>query len=186
MRLLLLLVTMSPYKVPASRFLAAAFAPLVAIAIWVVPVPAAAHVELDSASPALNAQLDVAPSEVVLRFAHELTIPAVEVTVTDRAKRAVTVGAATVDGAVVTQPLKQNLLPEVYQVSYRVISDDGHALTNSYTFTVGSPPALSSVEVKKVSNGSGVWWFFGGAVLFILVGVVAAVVVMSVRRRHWR
>ncbi|WP_195908209.1 copper resistance CopC family protein [Nostocoides sp. HKS02] len=100
---------------------------------------AQAHAALVAASPASGSVLYAPPSRVVLRFSDPVSTSFATVSVTDGAGRSVDAGPATVDGAVVTQPLAPGLASGRYAVSYRIVSDDGHPVSDTYSFSVALP-----------------------------------------------
>lgn len=99
--------------------------------------PAAAHTALISADPAPGASVDSPPEKIVLTFTEPLRQPSSASVVVDGKDHEAKVSVA---GArlVVTpvEPIAGN-----YRVSYRVVSADGHPISGTTDFTVGSAPA---------------------------------------------
>jgi hypothetical protein len=58
-------------------------------------------------------------------------------------------GGPTVDGATVTQPLRPLEPSGVYEVTWRVVADDGHPISGTFAFTyAGTPtPTTSTSDV---------------------------------------
>ena len=102
---------------------------------------AQAHAVLVSISPADGAQLAKAPTQVVLTFDEAVSTSFATVAVTGPSGGSVVSGRATVDGAKVTQALKSGLTSGTYSVAYRVVSDDGHPVSDRTTFTLTLPAA---------------------------------------------
>ncbi|MFC5289584.1 copper resistance protein CopC [Actinokineospora guangxiensis] len=98
--------------------------------------PAYAHDQVLAQSPAADAALDASPRRVSLTFTDTpLDIGAV-VMVVDPAGRNWAAGEPRISGATVEQPV--GALPDGhYQVRWRVVSADGHPISESYPFTVG-------------------------------------------------
>jgi methionine-rich copper-binding protein CopC len=112
----------------------------VALLGWLVTAGVAqAHAELVAASPARGSVLHAPPREVVLTFSEPVSTSFATVSVTDGAGRSVDNGRAAVDGATVTQRLTSGLTSGGYAVSYRIVSDDGHPVSDSYAFTLALP-----------------------------------------------
>lgn len=100
---------------------------------------ARAHAELVAASPASGSVVHAPPTRVVLTFSEPVSTSFATVSVTDGAGRSVDEGRATVDGAMVTQALTPGLPSGGYAVSYRIVSDDGHPVSDTYAFTLALP-----------------------------------------------
>ncbi|MDI6102573.1 copper resistance protein CopC [Actinoplanes sp. NEAU-A12] len=117
---------------------------LAALLFVLVPgVPAWAHNALAEASPAKNATLKKAPSEVRLRFLQKLDPTYTTITVSNAAKEQIATSAPAVDEATGVVTLAAPLTNGVYTVAYQVVSTDGHTVKGSYQFTVDDPaPAL--------------------------------------------
>lgn len=101
--------------------------------------PAFAHDRLVSASPAENESLDAAPTEVVLEFSGEILDTGSLVRVTNANGDSVTRGELVLNGRTVTQPLTADLPTGQYQIVWRVVSEDGHPITDKYQFAIGEP-----------------------------------------------
>jgi methionine-rich copper-binding protein CopC len=107
-----------------------------AAALLVAGPPAYAHDQVLAQSPAADAALDGSPQRVSLTFTDTpLDIGAV-VMVVDPAGKNWSAGEPRISGATVEQPV--GALPDGhYQVRWRVVSADGHPISESYPFTVG-------------------------------------------------
>lgn len=113
------------------------------------PLAASAHDGLIASSPAADSTVETLPAELTLTFSAELITGegATEVVVTDAAGTSVTDGAATVEGAVVTQPLTAAGEAGEYHVVWKVVSSDGHPTSDEFFFTVttaGTPPVATA------------------------------------------
>ena len=116
--------------------------------------PASAHAVLVKVTPAANARLTTAPTQVVVEFNQPVSMSFARVVVTTAAGVSVTQGTATVLGAEVTQALSPGLTPGEYRVAFGVTSSDGHPVTGESKFTLtlssGAAPESSAV-VPSVS-----------------------------------
>jgi copper resistance protein C len=192
--------------VPRTLTVTAAMA-LTALFVVLGGGPAAAHTGLQSSTPADGEALTTAPDAVTLTFATAVASQFAQVAVTGPDGQSVTTGEATVEGAVVQQPVNPNG-DGSYVVAYRVVSDDGHPVSGEVSFTLtgtGAAPAptqaaspaeastpapstpapaaasaASAAADSDTSDGSG-WGLW-----LLLIGVVAVFVVgtmLALRRR---
>jgi methionine-rich copper-binding protein CopC len=115
---------------------------------------AQAHAVLRSISPADGAQLTQAPTQVVLTFDEPVSTSFATVTVTDASGASVASGRTKVDGAKVTQALDGDLTSGKYTVAYRVVSDDGHPVSDKTTFTLALPAADTPTSGGPTSSAS--------------------------------
>ena len=111
---------------------------LAAFLVFLSPLSASAHDALVSSSPAADESVETVPDALTLTFNAKLIggEGATEVVVTDPAGNSITDGAATVDGAIVTQPLQGAGPAGAYHVIWKVVSSDGHPTSGEYSFTV--------------------------------------------------
>ncbi|MGZ6371891.1 MAG: copper resistance CopC family protein [Candidatus Limnocylindria bacterium] len=97
---------------------------------------AAAHVVLMSSTPAAEANLQTAPTQVTITFDDELNPDLSDLTVADASTSVVGTGA--VDLTVADRNVMSRAVtitqPGIYTVSYRVGGVDGHELTGSFSF----------------------------------------------------
>lgn len=101
---------------------------------------ASAHDQLISSSPASDERLDKPPASITLTFISPLLTLGHEVRVVDDNARNWVSGAAVLTRETLTQPLPE--LPDGgYQVSWRVVSADGHPISGGYRFRIGNPAA---------------------------------------------
>ncbi|WP_354349636.1 copper resistance CopC family protein [Pseudarthrobacter sp. PvP090] len=116
--------------------------------------PAAfAHDQLISSSPAPDERLDKAPASITLAFSSPLLALGHEVRVVDDNARNWVSGAAVLSRETLTQALPE--LPDGgYQVSWRVVSADGHPISGSYGFRVGNPAAAAPAASPGPAAGA--------------------------------
>jgi methionine-rich copper-binding protein CopC len=111
---------------------------LLLAALWFAPAEVSAHAYLVKATPAQRAVVFVPPARVQLLFSERLEPKFCAVTVTDAKGKSVD----NADLKVTEDNPKQltiGLMPlpaGVYNVQFRVLSVDGHVVTNQFTFTV--------------------------------------------------
>lgn len=152
----------------------------------VLAVPATAHTELESTSPADGAALTTAPSQIDLVFSEAPLADAIDVSVTDPAGAVLASSLpATVTEATVSATWPAELSDGAYTVNYRVVSDDGHPISGSFSFTVGdasAAPATTDPAAAAEPNG-GVP--VGILVVVTVVGLaIVAVAIALVSRRN--
>ncbi len=135
-----------------KKFLAALFL------VLATSFPINAHSSLVSATPAENVVLSEFPTEIVLEFNENL------LQLGDANPNKVEVrnsmgdllsSAAVVSGTKISAPLQITGNDE-YQVSYRVVSGDGHVIEDNYTFKVESEIATAmpiSAPVEEPEGG---------------------------------
>ncbi len=105
---------------------------------------ASAHAALLSMSPAAGSTVTKAPTQVVLTFNEAISTSFATVTVTGQDGDAVSSGRPVVSGKKVTQKLA-DIGSGRYTVSFRVVSEDGHPVSDKATFSVRLPaPATTA------------------------------------------
>lgn len=131
-------------KTDARRLSAApialAAALLTAFLVLFAPLSASAHDSLISSSPEADSTVDTLPTELTLTFSAKLIDGdgATEVVVTDASGATVTDGPATVNGAIVTQPLVAEAAAGEYSVIWKIVSSDGHPTSGEFDFSVAN------------------------------------------------
>ena len=111
---------------------------LAAFLVLFSPLSASAHDALLSSSPAADSTVKTLPSALTLTFNAKLIDGegATELVVTDPTGASVIDGSPTVDGAIVTQPLRGSGPAGEYHVVWKVVSSDGHPTSGEFSFTV--------------------------------------------------
>jgi methionine-rich copper-binding protein CopC len=98
-----------------------------------------AHAQVTSSVPAKNQIVRVLPSLVWLEFDGDLLsfgdTQIHKITVTNSKKIRIDIGGPIVGGARISTKLKASLPAGKYLVSYRIVSEDGHPVEGSYSFT---------------------------------------------------
>lgn len=160
-----------------TPWIAIAVVTLAATVVGVVltAVPAQAHDGLLGVTPADGASVAESPAAVVLEFGDDIQQLGSAVVVRGEDGTIVSSGPLGVAGPTVTQPLVPLTADGTYQVSFRVVSADGHPVSGSTTFTaVGlgvamSPAAPQAPGVERsgaTDLPSGVW--VGAGVVLVL------------------
>ena len=100
---------------------------------------ASAHAHLTSSNPAKNQIVNTLPPIVWLEFDGNLMIlgdkQVNRISVTNSKKVVVSMGETLVSGARISSKLKPGLPPGNYSVTYRIVSEDGHPVEGSFSFT---------------------------------------------------
>ena len=169
---------------------------LALFAATAVAVPAQAHAELKSSSPASGAALDAPPEQVQLTFSDVISLPdgdAITITGPDGAKWPIT-QSNVVDKTITAKFDTGAAKAGAHTLAWKAQSEDGDVVQGTFSFTMNvaaptsDPPASSVTMSAPVSNsrpsvtpsesgGVPAWlWILG--VLIVLVGVI-----LLVRRR---
>ncbi len=146
-------------------------------AILLVPVNTAfAHAGLVSSTPAANSEVKVMPSEITLTFTEELLVlgdkdvNSISLNLMDGQEIPLT--DIKVDGAVLSATVPAGMYETgTYEVFYKIVSADGHKLSDSYSFALNSiSRSLTAPPANK--NGDGV-------LPLPIVGAIAIVVILG-------
>ncbi|WP_232679214.1 copper resistance CopC family protein [Nocardioides sp. R-C-SC26] len=112
--------------------------------------PAAAHAALVSSTPEAGARLDAAPSTVTLSFSEPMQDPAyVVITAPDGTRSD---AEASLDTTTVTQQMPANM-EGTYAVAFRVVSEDGHPVSDEWFFDVGEPSDVAPSSTGSSTEG---------------------------------
>jgi methionine-rich copper-binding protein CopC len=154
----------------------------VVAATMALAVPAGAHTELQATKPADGASVTAPIDEVTLTFNGPVRADGSTVTITGPGGQTVQNGPVSVIDTVVHQPVSP-LRSGAYQVDWRVVAADGHALTGQFLFQVNLPPELEPTtpastpaatdqgvptDAAAPSDPTGWWWVAGGALAVVL------------------
>ncbi len=144
--------------------------------VLLLGTPASAHSVLLSSTPAANATIATAPSQVVLQFNEPLEHGFTELVVVGPDGGSHWEGGApsVVDGTV-SAPLRTLGPAGGYSIRYRVISADGHPVSGTipFTLTIAGPGSAAPVPEPAAARpvapdpSMPLWpWITGAAVLF--------------------
>ncbi|MCK1720220.1 CopD family protein [Bradyrhizobium sp. 141] len=145
----------------ATLLLAAGFAS----AAW-------AHAALISVEPASGSMLRSAPKAVELRFNETVTPGAIRLI--DGAGRARNDTRVSASGETISVAMPADLPEGTAVVSYRVISQDGHSVTGSVTFSIGVPTATKPPAAADDRLGVLIWLARVGLYVGLFVGIGGA------------
>jgi methionine-rich copper-binding protein CopC len=149
---------------------------LTALLVAVGAGPASAHASLLSTDPADGASVVAVPEQVTLTFNENIANPAyVAITAPDGEQLEVT-DARAVDHAV-TATVEPSGLRGVHEMSYRVVSADGHPVKGTVVFTTTTgetvDPVATSADASQESflhrHRQHVWWAAGAVVLALVL-----------------
>ncbi len=118
--------------------------------VLIGPSPAQAHAELLHTTPADKGSMPTAPAEVTLTFDEPPIALGTRVQVTGPAG-IVSTGTPQIVGATVHQALLPDLPAGAYRVIWRVTSDDGHPVSDTFGFTVTAGAATSSAPPSSAT-----------------------------------
>ncbi|MGO4342933.1 copper resistance CopC family protein [Pedococcus sp. 2YAF34] len=117
----------------------------------VTALGADAHASLRSVSPADGSTVRTAPAAVVLTFDEPISSSFATVAVTGPGGDAGN-GRAKVDGTKVSLDLDAGLPDGTYKVAFRVVSEDGHPVSDTSTFRLAAAAPTSSAP--STSSGT--------------------------------
>lgn len=150
--------------------------------------PAFAHDELVGSDPAVGSEVAEMPAEITLTFSGVLLTGdgTTDVVVTDAAGTELSTEPPIVDGVRVIQPISGSASGEI-TVTWRVVSSDGHPISDQFGFVVAGASTGSTTEpsdaVSPSPSAPGTDAGTDGVELlpvWIVVGVVAVVAVFFV------
>ncbi len=147
------------------------FCPVVAAALFTVAAvaaPASAHTQLIDSSPKAGTIVPV-PSELVLTYADNVILP--KIVLTDPSGAQVKLGKVTATDNVVKVALAAKLRPGPHTVAWRVVSSDGHPVSDTYNFTVEGVQGETTAQSGQDSGEKPVWlWGLLGLAALAAIG----------------
>jgi methionine-rich copper-binding protein CopC len=172
-----------------GRLTAAAAAALVTVVA--LPLPASAHSELVDSTPKAGSVLAEAPRQVELVFNEPVQDQGSSIVVTLDGTTVSDSKTFTTQNTTASVQLDGAGDPGTYVVEYRVVSEDGHIVDETFSYSVqGSPnstgttaPAPTSDQDSDESSGTVVWVLGAGAIGLVLV---AALIAVAMRGRRGR
>lgn len=140
-----------------------------------LPVAALAHTDLAESSPADGAQLDEAPTEVVLTFEGEI---GEDSTFTVTGADGTEVGSGELDLDVAERNVLRGEVTITedgsYTVAYTIVGEDGDPIEGEVTFTVGEATGGTATPNTAMAPAVGPNpTLFGGVGLLVLAGILA-------------
>jgi methionine-rich copper-binding protein CopC len=118
-------------------------------------LPAFAHAQLVDSSPAVGATLHAAPTHVSITFDGDLidlgTSTSNLIQVTNQSGKRLDRGATRLSGATLDVDVTELTASGIYTVTYSVVSEDGHPVSNSFQFQLisDSTPAVTAGSSKS-------------------------------------
>lgn len=137
------------------------------------PGAASAHASLVASDPDEGAVLASAPARVTLTFDERITLPPDAVSLHDADGRSLDSGSTARDRTV-TVDLPDDLTDGTYVVTWRIVSDDGHPVAGSLTFSVGRPSDHVAAPGQVRSPSTAVTGALGLAQAALYVGLLVA------------
>jgi methionine-rich copper-binding protein CopC len=155
-----------------------------ALLIAIVAAPsAAAHTALVSSDPADGSLLTVAPQQGQLVFNEELLESAVRISIIDANEQVVSTTVAEAAGTTVIVPFPSGLADGEYRLAYRVVSGDGHPVTDEIRFTIDAAATAEAIAQAAEDQASASQGFPSWLIVFLLIALVAVGVVFMAARR---
>lgn len=139
---------------PRSLAAATAAALLALLTIGVAATPASAHDRLQSSSPAAGAVVADAPTEVRLDFSDAVLDLGGVVVVADADGRDWADGPLSISRGTVTQKLRPGAPAGAYQIRWRVVSADGHPISDVVDYSVGDRALAPLTRAGAGSTGA--------------------------------
>jgi copper transport protein len=159
----------------------ATIAAVALVAVFVLPAAAQAHSFLIRSQPEAGARLAKAPATMQLYFSEAFVRGSEQVTIRRPDGEQIKLATATIQGAMIAQPLPRNLRG-VFIVSWRVLSDDGHISLGEFAFAAGSAAALPTTS----NGGAGTSWSEVAASWLVFIGLALALGGLLSERIVWR
>jgi copper resistance protein C len=143
-----------------------------------------AHTQLINSVPAAGTSLERTPGSIQLSFTEPIDARLASVVVVGPKGENLAVGQARQSGSGLMQPITASREPGRVRVAYRVISLDGHPVSDSFSFTVqkGDPNAPVAPQAQSTPGGTAGGdtglntGLVGGAVAVLALLVVGALV----------
>ena len=124
----------------ALRLLAATVAACLALLLGAAP--AFAHTRLESSNPTDKSSVDAAPESVSLTFNEDVSAEFATMSVVGPDGTNYQTGQVSAAGGQVSTAVSPLGPAEVYQIGYRVVSDDRHPVQGKVSFTLTTPVPL--------------------------------------------
>jgi copper resistance protein C len=175
----------------ALRLLAATVAACVALLLGAAP--AFAHTRLESSDPVDKSSVDTAPASVSLTFNEAISAEFATLSVVGPDGTNYQSGPVSASNGQVSTAVSPLGPAGVYEIGYRVVSDDGHPVSGKVAFTLTAPgpaaaaaptaapeptaaaaPAVTPQANAQQSEGAPVWPWILGAVVLVGAGAVTA------------
>ena len=127
---------------------------------------ASAHASLESTTPADGQSVPTPPQTVSATFSESVTADVGGLTVRNTDGDVVDQGNSSTSGTTLSVTLQPDLADGTYIATYRVLSADGHPVSGSWLFGIGSAPVDPSAASKGATGDAG-WETVGAIARFI-------------------
>jgi copper resistance protein C len=162
------------------------------LALLLGAAPASAHTRLQGSDPVDGTRVDSGPQTVSLTFNEDVQAAFATLTVVGPDGAEYQTGAVSGSSGRVSTAVSPLGPAGAYRIGYRVVSDDGHPVQGTVSFTLTRPgparattpmaapapastaPAVVPEAVTQESGGAPVWPWLVGAVVLVAAGAVAA------------
>ena len=125
---------------------------LAAIGLALGAGPAFAHTRLESSDPADGATLDAAPTAISLTFNEAIPAEFAQITILGPDGTNYPAGQVTANDTTVATTLAALGPAGRYEVGYRVVSDDGHPITGSLSFTLSAAAVPTTAAAPTATS----------------------------------
>ncbi len=131
---------------------------------------ASAHAGLVSTTPTDNTSVTPSPAKVSATFSERVSIGVGGLTVRNTNGLRVDTGSSSVDsvGTTVSVALQPTLPDGTYVATYRVLSADGHPVSASFLFGIGSGPIDANAASFSGTGGNRTWEIAGAFARFLM------------------
>lgn len=129
-----------------KRILTSALA-LAAASALVFASPALAHDELISSTPEAGQSLETVPEEITLTYSANIMTEGADVTVIDAAGTDWSDGEPIIENETLRLAVKQNIPAGAYEIQWKVVSSDGHPISNTTPFSIAEPAVETDESV---------------------------------------
>lgn len=162
-------------------------------ALLLVGAPASAHSELEQTTPEAGSTVEAAPTQVELVFGEDVQAAGSGIVVKGPdGSRYDQPSTFAVNGTTASVQLKTSGQAGTYTVTFRVVSTDGHVVSDSFEYTVADSAAVpvpvtesTGPAAPQDDNAVSAVWVLGlGAIGIVLVAAVIAVAVRGRRGRR--
>ena len=133
--------------------LSALFVLAVVALVLGAPTAASAHAELVSSNPGNSATIQTMPREVSLTLSESVREPAF-VVVAGKDGTRLNSDVVMVRGSTVTSTIDGAAPAGAYTMSYRIVSDDGHAVTGTVPFTIAGGATPTPTPSPTTGGGA--------------------------------
>ncbi|PKZ40920.1 copper resistance protein CopC [Kytococcus schroeteri] len=125
------------------------------LALCLTAAPASAHDVLEGSEPAAGETLSSAPESLDLTYSDTIQKVGAKVSVTDQDGQVVAEGAPQIDGPTASMELPGDLGEGTYTATWRVVSSDGHPISGTTEFTVGTGGGSSAAPSGSAAPTGG-------------------------------